>query len=54
MANFKDCPHFETHDDFYTRKDTWKQILPYLPQDKTYWEFCSLNCNGQSIKNIFL
>ena len=52
MANFKDSPHFDTHDDYYTRKETWEQILPYLPTDQTYWEFCSLGSNGQSIKNL--
>ena len=52
MANFQDCPHFDTHDDYYTRKQTWEQILPFLPTDKTYWEFCSLGSNGQSIQNL--
>tara|TARA_Y100001972_G_C7560287_1_gene281424 strand:- start:36 stop:554 length:519 start_codon:yes stop_codon:yes gene_type:complete len=52
MANFKDSPRFDIHDDYYTRKETWKQIIPYLPTDKTYWEFCSLGSNGQSIKNL--
>ena len=52
MANFKDSPHFDIHDDYYTRKQTWEQIIPYLPNDKIYWEFCSLKSNGQSIKNL--
>tara|TARA_R100001460_G_scaffold46754_1_gene84456 strand:+ start:71 stop:589 length:519 start_codon:yes stop_codon:yes gene_type:complete len=52
MAMFKDCPNFDIHDDYYTRKQTWEQILHLLPKDKTYFEFCSLNSNGQSIKNL--
>jgi len=48
MANLKDSPHFNIHDDFYTRKITWERITDYIPKDKVIWEFCLLNSNEQS------
>jgi len=47
MANFKDCSHFNIHDDFFTRKKTWEQIKDFIPK-KILWEFCLLNSNEQS------
>ena len=48
MANFSDSPNWEIHDDYYTKKSTWELITPFIPQDKTIWEFCLLNSNEQS------
>ena len=52
MANLKDCSKFNIHDDFYTRKQTWKQIQKFIPKDKILWEFCLLNSNEQSKINL--
>jgi len=52
MANFKDSSKFNIHDDYYTRKKTWKQIKDYIPKDKIIWEFCLLNSNEQSKKYL--
>ena len=35
MANFKDSPHFETYDDYYTPHSTWELIEP-LVRSKGY------------------
>tara|TARA_R110000787_G_scaffold263854_1_gene369756 strand:- start:503 stop:1024 length:522 start_codon:yes stop_codon:yes gene_type:complete len=48
MANFNDSNSFNIHDDYYTRKKIWEQITPFIPQDKTIYEFCLLNSNEQS------
>tara|TARA_S200002703_G_scaffold144924_2_gene138923 strand:+ start:929 stop:1447 length:519 start_codon:yes stop_codon:yes gene_type:complete len=50
MANLKDCSNFKVHDDFYTRKETWELITPFIPKDKLIYEFCLLNSNEQSKK----
>ena len=50
MANLKDCSKWNIHDDFYTRKQTWEQITPFIHKDKTIYEFCLLNSNEQSKK----
>jgi|TARA_R110002033_G_scaffold125732_2_gene167799 hypothetical protein len=50
MANLKDCSKFNVHDDFYTRKQAWEQITPFISNDKTIYEFCLLNSNEQSKK----
>ena len=52
MANFKDCPKFKVHDDYYTHKKSWEQIAHLIPKDKVIWEACSLNSNGQSIRYL--
>jgi hypothetical protein len=52
MSMLNDNPHFNIHDDFYTRKKTWQQITPFIPQDKTIYEFCLLNSNEQSKKHF--
>lgn len=38
MANFKDSPHFEVYDDYYTPKSAWEQINHLIPKDKVVWE----------------
>jgi hypothetical protein len=43
MANLKDSPHFEIHDDYYTPKSAWDQISHIIPKDKIIWEACMLN-----------
>ena len=48
MANFKDSPKFEIHDDYYTPKWIWEKINHLIPQGKTIWEMCLLNSNEQS------
>ena len=42
MANLKDSPHFEIHDDYYTPKSAWDQISHIIPKDKVIWEACML------------
>ena len=54
MANFKDSPHFATHDDYYTKKTTWELIEPFL-KEKGYnkiWECCLLGSNEQSVEYL--
>ena len=48
MAMLNDAPHYNTHDDYYTRKRDWEKIKHLVPQDKTIYEFCLLNSNEQS------
>ena len=50
MANFKDSPHFSTHNDYYTPKSAWEQIQNFISKDKTIYEAFMLNSNNQ--KNI--
>lgn len=50
MSNMKDCPKYNTHDDYYTRDSSWKLINDYIPKDKKIWEGCLLNSNEQSKK----
>ncbi len=42
MANLKDSPTFEVHDDYYTPASAWQQISHILPTkgDKIIWEAC--------------
>ena len=42
MADFKDSPHFATHDDYYTPESAWKRIESCIPKDKIIWEACML------------
>ena len=50
MANFKDSPKFDIHDDYYTPKWIFEKINHLIPKDKIIWEMCLLNSNGQSKK----
>ena len=52
MANLKDSPHFDNHDDYYTRKKAWDDIKEFIPEDKIIWEACLLNSNEQSKKYL--
>tara|TARA_R110002020_G_scaffold321594_3_gene537436 strand:- start:1767 stop:2285 length:519 start_codon:yes stop_codon:yes gene_type:complete len=52
MANLKDCSKWNVHDDFYTRKETWEQLTPFISKDKVIYEFCLLNSNEQSKKHF--
>tara|TARA_A100000171_G_scaffold24418_1_gene22699 strand:+ start:754 stop:1272 length:519 start_codon:yes stop_codon:yes gene_type:complete len=52
MANFQDSCKWNVHDDFYTRKETWKLITPFIEKDKVIYEFCLLNSNEQSKKHF--
>ena len=52
MANFKDSPKFETHDDYYTPKWIFERINHLIPADKTIWEMCLLGSNEQSKKYL--
>tara|TARA_A100001391_G_scaffold57632_1_gene35317 strand:- start:1816 stop:2430 length:615 start_codon:yes stop_codon:yes gene_type:complete len=57
MANFSDAPHFDTHDDYYTRRKDWENIEHFIeakyPKDTTtVWECFSKNSNEQSINNL--
>ena len=54
MSNFKDSPHFATHDDYYTPISAWKQIKPFIDK-KGYnkiFECFLLNSNEQSKRNL--
>jgi hypothetical protein len=52
MANFKACPRFAVHDDYYTRKSTWELVAPYIPKKKVVWEACLLGSNEQSKRHL--
>ena len=52
MANFKDSPHFSTHNDYYTPKSAWEQIQNFISKDKTIYEAFMLNSNEQSKKYL--
>ena len=54
MANFKDSPHFQTHDDYYTPKKAWEQIKPFLEEKgfNKIFECFLLNSNQQSKKYL--
>lgn len=54
MANFKDSPHFSTHDDYYTPKSVYEMITPFIDREKIkkIYDCCCLNSNGQSLKYI--
>ena len=52
MANFKDSPKFEIHDDYYTPKWIFEKIAHLIPKDKTIWEMCLLGSNEQSKKYL--
>ena len=52
MANFKDSPHFETHNDYYTPKKAWEQIEDFIPKDKVIFESFMLKSNEQSKKYL--
>ena len=45
MSMFKDCPHFEKHDDYYTASASWDMIEPYIKAKgfKRVYEACMLN-----------
>tara|TARA_R100001163_G_scaffold65124_1_gene61219 strand:+ start:97 stop:675 length:579 start_codon:yes stop_codon:yes gene_type:complete len=54
MANYKDCPKFNTHNDYYTPYSAWEQIKPYI-QEKGFnkiFECFLLNSNEQSKKHL--
>ena len=53
MANFKDSPKFEIHDDYYTPKSAWEQIKDLIPNDKIVWEAFLLNSHrSKSMANL--
>lgn len=52
MANFKDSPHFSTHDDYYTPKSAWKQITKFIPESYRIFEAFNLGSNLQSAKHL--
>ena len=54
MANFKDSPIFSVHDDYYTPKSAWKQVLPFINKTgfKKVFECFMLNSNEQSKKHL--
>ena len=45
MANLKDSPKFQVHNDYYTPKSAWEKINHLIPKDKVIWEACMLNSN---------
>lgn len=54
MANFKDSPHFEVFDDYYTPESAWVQIGHIIPEDKIIWEACMLNAEKSQSPNHIL
>ena len=48
MANYKDCPVFNTHNDYYTPKSAWENIQHLITKDKIIYECFMLNSNEQS------
>ena len=50
MANYKDCPHFNIHNDYYTPKSAWEAIKPFIDKKgyKKVFECFLLNSNEQS------
>tara|TARA_R110000764_G_scaffold148027_1_gene235927 strand:+ start:491 stop:1042 length:552 start_codon:yes stop_codon:yes gene_type:complete len=52
MSNFKDSPHFSTHNDYYTPKSAWAQIQDYVPTSMRVYEAFMLNSNEQSKKYL--
>jgi len=52
MANFKDSPHFQTHNHYYTPYSAWEQISDFIPKNSIIYEAFLLNSNEQSKKNL--
>ena len=52
MANFQDSSKWNIHDDYYTKKETFKMIVELIPKNKILYEFCLLNSNEQSKKYL--
>ena len=52
MANYKDCPVFNTHNDYYTPKSAWENIQHLITKDKIIYECFMLNSNEQSKKYL--
>ena len=52
MANFKDNPHYNTHNDYYTPKSAWENIQHLITKDKIIYEAFMLNSNEQSKKYL--
>ena len=52
MSNFGvNTYHFDIHDDYYTKKWAWEQIIHLIPEhlkNGVCWECCLLNSNLQS------
>jgi len=53
MANFKDCPTFAVHDDYYTPRYAWEQISHLIPKDVVIYEpFCLNSILSESAKHL--
>jgi len=53
MANFKDSPHFEVEDQYYTPIENWAKIIHLIPKNVLIWESCMLNATkSKSIENL--
>ena len=53
MANLKDSPKFQIHDDYYSPKSAWENISHLIPNDKKIWEAFLLNSHlSKSLKNL--
>ena len=48
MANFKDNPIYNVHNDYYTPKSAWASIQHLIPKFQIVYEAFMLNCNEQS------
>jgi len=45
---FECNPKKEIHDDYFTRKSAWEDIIQFIPRDKTIIEACMLNSVSNS------
>ena len=53
MANLKDSPHYQIHDDYYTPKSAWENIKHLIPDDSVVWEAFLLNSHlSNSVANL--
>lgn len=53
MAMFNDCPKFDKNkNDYYTKKEMWKNISHLIPKNKIIWEACMLNSKSKSIEYL--
>ena len=50
MCDFQKCSTFNIDNEYYTKKEMWKNISHLIPKDKIIYEACILNSNSKSIE----
>jgi len=45
---FQCNPVKSTHDDWFTRKKAWEDIIQFIPRDKVIWEACMMDSTSFS------